>query len=123
MKYFSENDTHINIECEKCGKVLKVKKERCINKSGIIELSPPLRCFCGDVCGTIYKNKKANNSNNQIKCSNCGSTQITAGNKGFGLGKAAVGGLLLGPVGLLGGIIGSKKVIVTCLNCGHKWNV
>ena len=40
----------------------------------------------------------------EIRCPKCGSTQITAGNKGFGLGKAAEGGLLLGPVGLLGGL-------------------
>lgn len=57
----------------------------------------------------------------EIRCPKCGSTQIVAGNKGFGLGKAAAGGLLLGPVGLLGGLIGSKKVMITCLKCGHKW--
>ena len=58
---------------------------------------------------------------NQIKCSKCKSTQITANKKGFGLGKAALGGLLLGPVGLLGGVIGGGKVKITCLNCGHTW--
>jgi tellurium resistance protein TerD len=57
----------------------------------------------------------------EIRCPKCGSTQITASNKGFGLGKAAVGGILLGPVGLLGGLIGSKKVVVSCLKCGHQW--
>lgn len=57
----------------------------------------------------------------EIKCPKCGSTQITAGKKGFGLGKAAGGALLLGPVGLLGGMIGSKKVKITCLKCGHEW--
>jgi len=58
---------------------------------------------------------------NQVKCPKCGSTQITADKKGFGLGKAAIGGLILGPVGLLGGLIGSKKVMVSCLNCGNRW--
>jgi hypothetical protein len=57
----------------------------------------------------------------QIRCPNCRSTQITANTKGFGLGKAAVGGVLLGPVGLLGGLIGSRKVKITCLKCGHSW--
>ena len=57
----------------------------------------------------------------ELKCPKCSSTQLHAGSKGFGLGKAAAGGLLLGPVGLLGGMIGSKKVIITCLNCGKKW--
>jgi tellurium resistance protein TerD len=60
-------------------------------------------------------------SEDLIKCPKCGSTQITAGDKGFGLGKAAVGGILLGPVGLLGGMLGSKKVMITCLKCGKKW--
>lgn len=60
-------------------------------------------------------------SNDEIKCPKCFSTQLTAGKKGFGLGKAAVGGLLLGPVGLLGGALGSNKVKITCLNCGHQF--
>ncbi|MFA5537560.1 MAG: hypothetical protein WDA53_10420 [Bacillota bacterium] len=59
--------------------------------------------------------------NQELHCPRCGYTQFHAGDKGFGLGKAAAGGLLLGPVGLLGGLIGSKKVILTCLNCGRKW--
>ena len=45
----------------------------------------------------------------EIKCPKCGSNQITAGNKGFGLGKAAAGGLLLGPAGLLGGLVEVKS--------------
>ena len=57
----------------------------------------------------------------EVKCHSCGSTQLTAGQKGFGLGKAAVGGIALGPVGLLGGFVGSKKVMITCLACGDTW--
>lgn len=56
-----------------------------------------------------------------VCCPRCGSTQLTANKKGFGLGKAAAGGLLLGPVGLLGGFLGSNKVLITCLKCGHQW--
>lgn len=69
----------------------------------------------------LDRSKQPRDYDNQIKCPVCDSTQITAGNKGFGLGKAAAGGILLGPVGLLGGLIGSKKIIVTCLNCGNQW--
>ena len=61
--------------------------------------------------------------NNEVCCPKCGSNQIYADRKGFGLGKAAAGGLLLGPVGLLGGMLGSKKVVITCLTCGHKWSL
>ena len=63
----------------------------------------------------------AGKKNNEVRCPSCGSTQITAKNQGFGLGKAAVGGLLLGPVGLLGGVIGSKNTKVVCLKCGREW--
>ena len=57
----------------------------------------------------------------ELKCPKCGSTNLTANNKGFGLGKAAVGGVLLGPVGLLGGLIGSKKAVFICLKCGNQF--
>lgn len=57
----------------------------------------------------------------EIRCPKCGSNQITAQKKGYGLGNAAIGGVLLGPVGLLGGFVGSKKILITCLRCGHSW--
>lgn len=65
--------------------------------------------------------ERANNKKRQLSCPCCGSLHLSAGDQGFGLGKAAVGGLLVGPVGLLSGMIGHKKTIITCLNCGHKW--
>lgn len=56
-----------------------------------------------------------------VKCPKCGSKFMTVGQKGFGLGKAAAGGFLLGPVGLLGGLIGRKKIELVCQSCGKKW--
>lgn len=56
-----------------------------------------------------------------MRCPRCGSSQLTANQKGFGTGKAAVGVLLAGPIGLLGGFIGSGKIKITCLKCGHEW--
>jgi tellurium resistance protein TerD len=61
------------------------------------------------------------NEDDLIRCPKCGSTQITSGNKGFSVGKAVVGDIVAGPVGLVAGAIGSKKTIITCLNCGHEW--
>jgi len=60
------------------------------------------------------------NDEKPLKCS-CGSTQLTADKKGFGLGKAAIGGIAFGPIGLLGGFLGSGKIKVTCLKCGRSW--
>ncbi|MDD1617143.1 MAG: hypothetical protein CG439_2308, partial [Methylococcaceae bacterium NSP1-2] len=54
-------------------------------------------------------------------CPKCRSTHLTCNKKGFTLGKAIVGGVLLGGVGLLSGFIGSEKVTVTCIKCGHSW--
>ena len=41
-------------------------------------------------------------------------------NKGFSVGKAAVGAVLLGPIGLVGGALGKKKTIMACGRCGFS---
>ena len=56
-----------------------------------------------------------------IKCPKCGSMSISIGQKGFGLGKSVAGAVLLGPIGLLGGVMGRKKLEITCQSCGKKW--
>ena len=56
-----------------------------------------------------------------IKCPKCGSENLTIGNIGFGAGKAAIGGLLFGPVGLLAGGLGNNQVKIVCLDCGHAF--
>ncbi|MBO5736696.1 MAG: hypothetical protein J6S04_02700 [Clostridia bacterium] len=40
--------------------------------------------------------------------------------KGFSVGKAAVGGLIFGPLGLIGGALGKKKVWYCCGKCGFQ---
>lgn len=55
------------------------------------------------------------------QCPMCGSSiawkHVDTTKKGFSLGKAAVGGILLGPIGLLGGALGKKKVYYCCGKC------
>ena len=55
-------------------------------------------------------------------CPTCHSTQVTAGKKGFGIGKALVGGFMLPPFGILAGFIGSKNIEFVCLSCKTRWN-
>ena len=57
-----------------------------------------------------------------MTCPRCHSTQVTAGKKGFGIGKAIVGGVVLGPVGILAGFIGRKNVEFACLSCKERWS-
>jgi hypothetical protein len=56
-----------------------------------------------------------------LACPKCSGTHVTAQKQGFGAGKAIVGAALTGGVGLLAGFLGSRKVRITCLQCGHSW--
>ena len=54
-------------------------------------------------------------------CPMCGNIDtwniVDVSKKGFSVGKAALGGVLLGPVGLLGGALGKKKATYCCGDC------
>lgn len=57
------------------------------------------------------------------KCPVCSSydwIKISSDHKGLSAGKAVVGGLLLGPVGLAGGLLGKKYDTYYCKKCGFK---
>ncbi len=57
----------------------------------------------------------------EIRCPKCNSSNIYIDKKGFGVGKAVIGGLLTGGFGLLSGFIGSNKIKATCLSCGNTF--
>ena len=84
------------VECKTCGKDVSKTAPTCPH--------------CGETAPGLH-----------IRCPECGSMSFTSGQKGFSLGKAAAGGILLGPVGLLGGLIGRKKAELTCSKCNHSW--
>ena len=58
------------------------------------------------------------------KCPMCGEKtqwkKVDESNKGFSVGKEAVGAVLLGPVGLVGGALGKKKQCYYCGKCGFN---
>lgn len=107
------NEDLLNNKCPVCHKEIKFAgAKRCSY------------CCCSwdgtkiDIKGTISKSTQ---NSNEITCPKCNSNQLTANKKGFGVGKALVGGVLLGGVGLLGGFVGSGRVKITCLKCGYTW--
>ena len=67
--------------------------------------------------------------NSQLRCPKCGSTSISGNKKGYGIVKGGLGALagtaILPGIGTAIGAglgnAGSKKVICTCMNCGHKF--
>lgn len=135
MRYFSEDATYINGECENCGKVLRIKR-MCVQQTAAgFDFTPPVRCFCGSVHSVInglvqerrpssaLKSRPAPVQKDEVVCPRCHSACVTANKQGFGLGKAVVGGAIFGLGGLLGGFWNSNKIKVTCLKCGHSWKV
>lgn len=67
------------------------------------------------------RRKQGLNSQGQMTCPKCGSTQLHAGKKPLSLKRAVVGTVLLNPVGGVIGAVTSKKLVITCMNCGHHW--
>lgn len=129
MELVKRTKTSVIACCEKCHREIEIPYSNTVRPHmPSIELKNVVQCECGEYHNLIVdqKNLKQKERSTTIvedtlSCPKCKSTQLHAGNKGFGLGKAAAGGILLGPVGLLGGLVGSKKVMITCLKCGHKW--
>ena len=62
-----------------------------------------------------------------MKCPKCKSLNVEVmgqNKKGFSVGKAALGGVLTGGIGLMAGFLGKKgKYDVFCKECGHRWQV
>lgn len=56
------------------------------------------------------------------KCPMCGEVNkwinVDTANKGFSVGKAAIGAVVFGPVGVIGGALGKKKAFYQCGKCG-----
>ena len=75
---------------------------------------------------TLYEERrdkvKELKASGALYCPWCLSTNVYVDRKGFGFGKAIIGGVLAGPIGLGAGLFGRKKVQAQCLSCHHKFN-
>jgi predicted Zn-ribbon and HTH transcriptional regulator len=120
------------ILCPECGKEISSKSKQCIycgypieeSSLGDNDLSDSRCPMCGvqkkhiikdnikevcSVCGYMFNEEYVKNHKELLpdpKCPKCGSTAITAGQRGYSL---------------LTGFLGSNKTVNRCANCGHTW--
>ena len=113
----SEAVDTLGAECVECGRVVMFSRARSTRLDTGYAVPNGLRCLCG-ASGHWVSIPPGGHA---LRCPKCRSDQVVGGTKGFGLGKAAAGAVLLGGVGLLGGLVGSKKVTVSCMKCGYRW--
>lgn len=124
------NSVTVDIACGFCGEKMKFGKRvfQEINETSVI---PKVTLSCtrcttqapaGEPIthGELPKSYSIT-STSSVRCPKCGSENIQLMKKGFSAGKAVAGGLLLGPVGLLGGTLGSNNVMRVCAKCGNKF--
>lgn len=71
----------------------------------------------------VTVNVSVNEDDGQLRCPKCHSNQIEIDKQGFSAGKALVGGILTGGIGLVAGFHGKNKRKGKCLHCGHTWNI
>lgn len=58
----------------------------------------------------------------EIVCPKCHSNQVSSNQKGFSTGNAIAGNMIGGAVMGMGmGMVGSNKIVVTCLKCGNQF--
>jgi DNA-directed RNA polymerase subunit RPC12/RpoP len=93
------------INCPECGKEISDKAVSCPS--------------CGVPINTLVKENKSDEE--YLCCPKCMSKDLYSEHKGFSGGKALVGAVVAGGIGILAGTIGSKDVQVTCLKCGNKF--
>ena len=103
------------VRCANCNKVLFIDQNRTKSKE----------IFCTQ-CYNSYVAKKCFKKNDdgsfKVTCPQCFSNNIEIGKQGFSAGKAIVGGLFLGMIGLAAGIHNKGGTIFRCISCGLRWS-
>lgn len=110
--------------CRQCNRQLVIPHaEEPDPLADLAAAAPPPKQWSSDPYGDRERAKREaeRDDGTPVRCPKCKSTQVAAHRKGYGLKRAAVGGLMLGPAGLLVGFSGSGKVKITCLKCGKAF--
>lgn len=55
MKYFSQCNDYIDVQCNVCGKILKILKIHCNEEKEKFNISQPIKCVCGSEASEIIK--------------------------------------------------------------------
>ena len=90
------------INCPECNKEISDKATACPH------------------CGCPIK-LQSSKQEEYLCCPKCLSRELHSEHKGFSGGKALVGAVVTGGIGLLAGTIGSRDIQITCLKCGNKF--
>ena len=104
------------INCSECGKQISDKASSCPSCG-----NPMAKSSITYPTNRPISTVSTNSEENLLHCPRCKSTQLSSNKKGFSGSKALAGAVLTGGIGLLAGTIGSGDVVITCLNCGHKY--
>lgn len=131
MQFVKEKDNYIYVECEECGRIMKLRKDliRFDNSNSWCVINEGIECFCENISNRIINtpiNKVSNdsggyltsdrlnpigNNRNIPKCPTCGSERVE---------KISVGSKVVG--GAMFGLFSSNvRKSYRCKNCGYKW--
>lgn len=124
MYLIDSSFSYLIIRCEVCRNNIDFNRLRATKvSSDKYVLKDQIVCKCGNTAekGSIVS-KRVFDPSEPVKCPKCLSVQIVF-SSGDGLDKAAAGGLLLGPIGFLGGLLFSSGDKLVCLGCGHAFNL
>lgn len=115
------DDNFLRDFCPECSEELKQKKCPICKKELMFN---PCRCsYCGASWYSERTKQTPRLKESTTKCPKCRSAQVVSNKKGFSIGKALVGNFVAPGVGVLAGLHGSGKIKLTCLKCGHQWNL
>jgi hypothetical protein len=55
MKYFDQGDDYVDVQCNVCGKILKILKIHCNEEKDKYNILQPIKCICGSEAYEIIK--------------------------------------------------------------------